>query len=110
MSVALKWEQQFGYQWQGNLDAFNDGLIDEPFSTAPDSAICVENFHRLVAEDREWARDFLDIIADNSRSYLLSGKHLICLIQTDDGNFDPGRLGGLEPQWNSREWLTKNRE
>lgn len=109
MSAALKWEQQFGYQWQGNLDAFDDGLIDEPFSTSSDSAICVENFDRLVADDREWSWNFLDIIADNSRSYLLSGKRLICLIQTNDSDFDPGRLGGLEPQWNSREWLTTNR-
>ena len=83
MSAALKWREQFGYEpWSGNLDAFNDALRGEPFDSADDSAICIENFQALVADDEAFARGLLEIIEHQSRHYLLFGKRLIALVHT----------------------------
>lgn len=95
MSAALKWREQFGYEpWSGGLDAFNDAMHGEPFDTNDDSAICIENFHMLVADDEAFARGLLDIIEHQSRHYLLCGKRLIALIHTQDKNFRCEGLGG----------------
>jgi hypothetical protein len=95
MSTALKWREQFGYEpWSGGLDAFNDALRGEPFDTNDDSAICIENFHMLVADNETFARGLLDIIEHQSRHYLLFGKRLIALIHTQDKSFRCEALGG----------------
>jgi hypothetical protein len=95
MSVTVKWREHFGYEpWSGGLDAFNDTLHGEPFDTADDSAICIKNFHMLVADDEDFARGLLDIIEHQSRHYLLFGKRLIALIHTQDKSFRCEGLGG----------------
>lgn len=110
VSACLKWREQFGYdQWNGNLDALNDGFRDQPFEAATESVFCIEDFHRLVAADRPLAHEVLDIIALQSRNYLLFGKRLVGLIQTSDEKFNTGPLGGAQANWNKDEWLNKNR-
>lgn len=95
MSAALKWHEQFGYKpWTGNLDAFNDALRGEPFDSADDGAICIENFQALVGDDETFARGLLDIIEYQSRQYLLFGKRLIALIHTQNKGFRCEGLGG----------------
>lgn len=110
VSDALNWTEQFGYdRWNGNLNALNDGFRDEPFQSANDSAFCVEDFHLLVKKDRQTAEALLDILADQSRSYLLFGKRLIGLFQTDDNEFSTDALGGSAASWNRAEWFNKDR-
>jgi hypothetical protein len=87
----------------------NDGFRGEPFDSADDSAFCIEGFDLLAAKDRRMAEVILDIIAYQSRSYLLFGKRLIGLIQTADAKYHPGKLGGCSANWNQREWLFKDR-
>ena len=95
ISTALKWREQFGYEpWSGNLDAFNDALRGQPFDTADDSAICIENFHTLATDDEAFTRGLFDIIEHQSRHYLLFGKRLIALIHTQDTSFRCEGLGG----------------
>lgn len=111
VSAALKWKEQFGYdRWNGNLDALNDGFSGEPFDSSNDSAFCIEDFNLLVAQDRQCSEDILDIIANQSRSYLQFGKRLIGLIQTSDADFHTEKLGGSSAQWNRAEWLNSSRE
>ncbi|MGI9383521.1 MAG: hypothetical protein ACR2PO_10230 [Methyloligellaceae bacterium] len=110
MTRALKWQQQFGYSpWNGNLDALNDGFRDEPFNSADDTAFCIENFQACVAHDGYMATTLLDILARTSRNYLLFGKRLIGLIQTNDPEFDRDGLGGTTTHWNEAEWLNSAR-
>lgn len=110
VSDALKWTEQFGYdRWNGNLNALNDGFRYEPFASANDSAFCVEDFHLLVNKDRQTAEALLEILADQSRAYLLFGKRLIGLFQTDDNKFSTDALGRSSAHWNQAEWLNKNR-
>ena len=110
ISDALKWQQQFGYnKWSGNLDALTDGFRGEPFDAGNRAAFCIENFHQLKTEDPKLAWALLDILEHSSRDYLMFGKRLIGLIQTDDDRYSPEPLGGRKPQWNRAEWLNGNR-
>ncbi len=110
VSAVLKWKEQFGYdRWNGSLDALNDGFRGEPFDSADDGAFCIEDFDLLVAEDRGMGETILDIIADQSRSYLLFGKRLIGLVQTADAKYQTEKLGGAAAHWNQAERLNSAR-
>ncbi|MGI9381635.1 MAG: hypothetical protein ACR2PO_00650 [Methyloligellaceae bacterium] len=110
ITTALKWEEQFGYApWNGDLNALNDGFRGQPFHSADDTAFCIENFQACVALNDYWATGLLDIMARTSRDYLLFGKRLIFLIQTDDPEFDREGLGGTSTHWNEAEWLNSAR-
>ncbi len=106
----FKWKEQFGYEpWNRSFDALNDGLRGEPFNTSDKSVICIEDYERLdAAYNSAW--HFLDLIEHHSREYLLFGKRLVGLIQTNDSNFDPPEIGMRQPKWNRDEWLISSRE
>ena len=110
LSDVLRWEEQFGYDhWNGNLDALNDGFRDYPFDNTGRSALMLVGFHGLVATDSKFAHQVLDIIESAARDYLLLGKILICLVQTDDNRYDCAPIGCRTANWNSQEWLDTNR-
>jgi len=110
LSLALKWEEQFGYfPWNDSLDALNDGFRGEPFNSAANAAFCIENFQACVSYDNYMATTLLTIIERTSRDYLLFGKRLIGLIQTNDPNFHRDGLGGTTTHWNDAEWLDSAR-
>jgi hypothetical protein len=110
LSEVLRWEEQFGYgPWRGNLDALNDGFGGYPLAGAGRSALVLEGFHGLVAMDGDFAHKVLDIIESAARDYLLLGKVLICLVQTDDNRYNCAPIGCRRANWNPREWLDANR-
>ena len=110
LSLALKWQEQFGYSpWNGNLDALNDGFRDEPLSSSDNTALCIENFQAYVREDEQAATGLLDIVESTSRDYLLFGKRLIALIQTNDPRFVRTGLGQRSTNWNPSEWFDSAR-
>ena len=52
VSLALRWEEQFGYSpWTGNLDALNDALREYPAPASGRSALALLGFHALAAVD-----------------------------------------------------------
>ena len=69
-------------------------------------------FHRYDAfavKMPEIALTVLDIIETNSRLFLLFGKRLLTLLQSDDPQIQFNAVGGYSVMWNNREWLNKNR-
>jgi len=110
ISVALNWEGQFGYKdWNGNLDALNDGLSSPPMNEKKLLAIACNNFEKLYVSDKKLAAGFLDIFEYQSRDHLLFSERLIALIQTNDPNFKSGELGSRTAMWNAKEWLNSDR-
>ncbi|MEZ0243973.1 MAG: hypothetical protein ACAH11_11405, partial [Sphingomonas sp.] len=94
-SSLLKWGEQFGYpHWNGNPNAFDDGLIDFPFGPSKRCALTLSAFQHLVAEDPQASRNLLDSLATYARYHLLFGRILIVLVQTDDNRFTCTDLGG----------------
>lgn len=110
VSEALKWKQQFGYEpLDGDLNALNDGLRGQPFYSADDSAICIENFNLFAKQNKHDSSAFLNILERTSRNYLLFGKRLIALIQTTDPRYRCDNIGGTYADWNEAEWFNWNR-
>ncbi|WP_419901743.1 hypothetical protein [Kiloniella sp.] len=110
LSSSLKWQEQFGYSpWDGNLNALNDGIREEPFNSSDRNAICISNYQALASDDKYFAFKLLDLIARHSRDYLLFGKVLIGLIQTNDPNFRCEGIGGTQASWNLSEWKNSSR-
>ncbi len=110
LSFKLKWQEQFGYSpWDGNINALNDGFRGEPFNSSDRNAICISNYHGLASEDKNLAFKLLDLIACHSRDYLLFGKVLLGLIQTNDPNYRCEGIGGTITFWNPVEWSNSSR-
>lgn len=63
----------------------------------------------IMRSGRSEAEVVLDIFACASRRFLLTGRRLMTLAQSDDPRIHFERLGGASTQWNTREWLNKNR-
>jgi hypothetical protein len=106
MSEALSWREQFCYGlWTGSIDALNDGFSLCSFGENGRAAFVFQGFHRIAAEDAQWAHAVLDAFECSARSHLLSGNFLIGLVQTDDERFCCPPLGGRSPSWNDKEWL-----
>ena len=110
MSTALGWSQLFGYvAWNGNLNALNDGFRHLEIPTGGGMAFCFKRFNLIKREDPAWAQGILDVIQWQSYEYLLLGRRLLALVQSNNPriNFDP--VGAHTVQWNPREWFTASR-
>lgn len=98
-----------------NLDALNDCLrdvVDHEYGWRPNATglVLVFDGYDAFAHCRpRSAQAVLDIIAGRSRSALLFGRRLLCLVHSDDPHirFDP--VGAVPVVWNDAEWLDANR-
>jgi RNAse (barnase) inhibitor barstar len=106
---ALATELAFPDYYGRNLAALNDCLSDLAIPDPGGRVLVFAHYDQVARQWPEMAWHVLDIIADQSRSFLLFGRRLIALIQTDDPQlvFDP--VGACPVSWNSREWFNKNR-
>jgi len=96
--------------WYGkNLDALNDCLSDLEIAMEGGRVIVLRGFDGVAAKIPEAAQGVMHILAKNARRFLLFGKRLIVLVQSDDPkiSFDP--VGAQPVGWNPRERLNKNR-
>lgn len=104
MSAILLWQDQFGYpSWNGNLDAFNDGMRYFPFGPYCRAALILRRFDLLFRTDPRTAEAILDIIEYQARNHLLEGNRLLALVQTDDPTLSLPALGGRAAVWNPQE-------
>lgn len=111
LARALEFPAYYGH----NLDAFNDCLRDVVAKAYgwPEKAtglvLVFDGFDGFAKRHAQQAQSVLDIIAGQSRSALLYGERMICLVRSDDSmiEFDP--VGSLPVIWNDAEWLTANR-
>jgi hypothetical protein len=55
------------------------------------------------------AQTILDSIETTSRRFLLTGRRLIALVQSDDPRLRFERVGAMPVTWNPREWLDADR-
>lgn len=100
-----------------NLSALNDCLSDLPVPDVGGIALVLSRFDAYangpgtdpVASGRPEAEVVLDILARASRYFLLTGRRLLSLVQTDDPRIRFENLGCVSVIWNQREWLNKSR-
>jgi RNAse (barnase) inhibitor barstar len=78
----------------------------------PDEGGMVLVFRRydaLVRADSHLAQAVLDSIESTSRRFLLTGRRLVALVQSDDPRIRFERVGALPVTWNPREWTEADR-
>jgi hypothetical protein len=75
----------------------------------PGLLLVMHGFDEVTRKDGSFAQALLDVCADNSRRFLLTGQRFLVLIQSDDPRlaFDP--VGRTAVTWNPQEWLNSNR-
>lgn len=110
LSDSLDFVDQFGLEWNGNLDALNDGFGSVVFDRSAGVAFAFDQYDRLAAEDYQVAHAVLDIIAWNSRFHLLFGERLLALVYSDDPGLRFDSLGAQGALWNNIRWVRPNSE
>jgi hypothetical protein len=110
---VLKFPDYYG----NNLDALNDCLSDLAIPSDGGTALVFYRYDSYakaagaarMASGRTYAELILDVVASTSRFFLLVGKRLVAVIQSDDPRIRFEALGCTHAVWNPREWLDKKR-
>lgn len=92
-----------------NLDAFNDSLSDLDVPDEGGAVLEFQHFDTFARREPSLAHAILDIIATNARVFLLTGRRLLALVQTDDPKLSFDLVGASHATWNPREWLDEHR-
>lgn len=100
-------KNKFGFPdyYGENLNAFNDCLrgIDIPYHSGV--VIAFLGYDSFYDKFPDTAQNILDIIEVNSRRFLLTGRRMISLIQTNDPNILLTPVGACPILWNRKEWV-----
>jgi len=92
-----------------NLDAFNDCIGEIEIPESAGRAIVFRRFDLFAQREPGVAQDILDIMASTSWHFLLFGRRLLTIAQSDDPAIAFASVGAHPVMWNPREWLNKNR-
>ncbi|HYQ69420.1 hypothetical protein [Actinophytocola sp.] len=102
-----EWPGDYG---RGSWPGFNDGPMDYLLDAERPLVVLVQNGLDHVRGKHEVSvLTLLDLLASIARWHLLFGRRLICLIETDDIEFDIGVLGGERPGWSRHEFRLVHR-
>lgn len=106
----LKTNLNFPDYYGENLNAFSDCLGDMMNPRYKGVVIVLRGIDEFLNNSKESAEAILDIIAEESRAWLLEDQKLIALVQSNNPHLELPRLGGISPNWNSAEWFNSERE
>ncbi len=106
LKEALNFPDYYGE----NLNAFNDCIGDLYNKRYKGLLLVFRSYDHFVDENRSFAESILDSITYESRIWLLTGQKLIGLVQSNNPDLEFSKLGGINPGWNSYEWLNSNRK
>lgn len=99
----------FPSYYSRNLASWVDCL---PELAVPDESGMLIVFRRydvFAKAQPQLAQTILDSIESTSRRFLLTGRRLIALVQSDDPRLRFERVGALPVTWNPREWTDADR-
>lgn len=71
--------------------------------------LVLDRFDHFASHHREVAQAVLDILADHARRFLLFGRRLLVLAQSDDPRISFSPVGAMAVSWNRTEWFAKDR-
>jgi RNAse (barnase) inhibitor barstar len=92
-----------------NLDAFNDCLSDVDVPDDGGLVVVLDQFDAFARLNPSFAQRVLDICANNSRRFLLTGLRFVVLVQSDDPRISFEPVGASPVMWNPQEWLNSKR-
>jgi hypothetical protein len=102
LSRALRFNELFGYEpWNGGVASLDDAFWHLDFSGREGIAFAFSRIDRRMKSkyNRSLMHEVLDVIEGNSRNYMLLGKRLLCVAQSDNWALQFAPIGAREPTW-----------
>ena len=92
-----------------NLASWIDCLAELPVPDETGTLLLFRRYDAFARAQHQLAQTILDSIETTSRRFLLTGRRLIALVQSDDPRIRFERVGAMPVTWNPREWLDADR-
>jgi hypothetical protein len=92
-----------------NLASWIDFLAEHPVPDESGTALVFRHYDAFAKSQHQLAQTILDSIETTSRRFLLTGRRLIALVQSDDPRIRFERVGAMPVTWNPREWTDAER-
>lgn len=99
----------FPAHYAKNLMAWIDCLPELDVPDDGGMAVVFRRYDIFAKTQPQLAQTILDSIESTSRRFLLTGRRLLALVQSDDPRIRFERVGALPVTWNPREWLETDR-
>jgi hypothetical protein len=100
---------RFPEYYRKNLAAFVDCLGDLEVARTGGALLVMRGYDAFTRAQPELAQAILDAIETTSRRFLLLGRRLLALVQSDDPRIRFERVGANPVNWNPREWSDADR-
>jgi len=100
---------QFPPHYSRNLAGWVDCVAELEVPDEGGVALQFRRFDKFVSAEPQLAQTILDSIEVTSRKFLLTGRRLIALVQSDNPRIRFDRVGALPVTWNPREWTDADR-
>ena len=92
-----------------NLASWIDCLAELPVPDESGMVLVFRRFEVFARAHGQLSQTILDSIETTSRRYLLTGRRLLALVQSDDPRIRFERVGAMPVTWNPQEWLDSDR-
>jgi hypothetical protein len=99
----------FPSHYASNLAAWIDCLGDLEISQDGGVVLQIRHYDAFARVDSQFAQTLLDSIESTSRRFLVTGRRLLGLVQSDDPRIRFERVGAMPVAWNPGEWLDADR-
>ncbi|HTB72366.1 MAG TPA: barstar family protein [Polyangiaceae bacterium] len=109
MHVAMATTLSFPEYYGMNLNAMSDCISDLEIPVEGGLVLVFSGFDSFSSRYGHVAQGVLDLLADNARRFLLFGRRLLVLVQSDDPRIAFAPVGATAVSWNPKEWLNKSR-
>ncbi len=99
----------FPAHYSKNLASWIDCLAEMPVPDDSGTLLVFRRYDAFAKAQSQLAQTILDSIETTSRRFLLTGRRLIALVQSDDPRIRFERVGAMPVTWNPHEWLDADR-
>lgn len=102
---TLKFPDYYGK----NLASWVDCVAEIDVPDESGVALVFRRYDAFAKAQPQLAQTILDSLESTSRRFLLTGRRLLALVQSDDPRIRFERVGAMPVTWNPREWLDADR-
>lgn len=110
LHTAIAAQLAFPDYYGRNLAALNDCLRDLSIPEESGRVLVFHRYDAFAARFPDLAWHILDIVAVQARYFLLFGRRLMALVQSNDPQIAFSAVGACPVRWNRKEWGSKNRD
>jgi hypothetical protein len=106
---AVRTALSFPPYYSSNLASWIDCVAELEVPDDSGMALVFRRYDGFARSQPQLAQTILDSLEMTSRRFLLTGRRLLALVQSDDPRIRFERVGAMPVTWNPREWLDSDR-